>query len=163
MSSWSWNSKPGVKSSNPGFEVSICCFYNLEKAKEKNFSGKTTYQKELFIKWSNTWQIWFLCPQTSAPLLSAEGIGTTTPQPEREEGSWGPHYGRFIPVFLWSSEGQVGEGELLAVAPMTPITYSIICCKVSKQRPTSKLEDCIVECLACAFPHTRALKIGIKT
>ena len=54
---WSWNSEPGVKSSNPGFKVSICCFYNLEKAKKKNFKEKTTHQKKLYIKWSNMWLI----------------------------------------------------------------------------------------------------------
>lgn len=116
LTSWqSWNSKPGVKSSNPGFEVSICCFYNLGKAKKKNFRGKTMHQKELYIKWFNIWWIQFLCPKSKRRICLQ---GTMALQPEQEEEFGGLLYGRLIPVFLRSPKGRQGGAWPLAMTPM---------------------------------------------
>lgn len=60
----------------------------------------------------------------------------------------GAHYGRFILVSPWASGGQAGKGEAIgsdthdSYRCQKQQAYSIICWKVSEERPTSKSEDC---------------------
>lgn len=142
MSWWSKNSKPGVKSSNPGFEVSICCFYNLGKAKMKNFRGKTTHQKELYIKWSHTWD------SVPAPQIPVS-------RPPAEAGNTAGAEGRTREPPLWRVHSCISVGpqrpgwEERAHQQWHPHScrcwkqqaYSMVCWKDSRERPTSKLED----------------------
>lgn len=67
--------EPGVKSSNPGYEVSICCFNNWEKAKEE------TLEENLRIRNSFTsndliYGGFSSCTSKPRPTLFAEGTGS---------------------------------------------------------------------------------------
>lgn len=150
MNWWSKNSKPSMKSSNPGFEVSICCFYNLGKAKWK------TSEEKLHIRKSFVWtdlihEIQFLHSTSQCHIhLQRQGL-----QPEQREGLGILLYGGFFPVFQGDPKSQAGRGEtptILSLLEAASLFHGLL--ERFQERPTSKLEDWWVKVLEiCLLPE----------